>query len=222
MKPENEEKILDSWTINAKAWVQAIEKREIESRVFITNKAIINAILSKPIKSALDLGCGEGWLVRELSDQGINTTGVDAIKHFIDTGKSHNKGKFLQLSYKDIINNKLTGKFDVVIFNFSLFGKESVSGLIQKIPDLLSDNGRLIIQTLHPDNFSLAEDGWLQSSWDGFNDQFTNPTPWYYRSKKSWTNLLEKNKFKIINTISPPHPHTQKPASIIYECTWSI
>ena len=216
MKPDHEKKILDSWETNAKTWVEAIEKQEIESRVLITNKAIIDAILSKPIKSALDLGCGEGWLVRVLSDCGIKATGVDATEHFINTGKAHNKGNFLQLSYKDVINNKLNGKFDAVIFNFSLFGNESVSDLIHKTPGLLTENGRLIIQTLHPDNFNQAKDGWLEGSWDGFNDQFTNPAPWYFRSKESWLGLLEKNKFKIIQIISPLHPHRQKPASIIF------
>ena len=222
MANDNEEKIISSWQINAFAWSEAIENKAIESRTLSTNQAIIDAIGSKNISTALDIGCGEGWLVRALANQGVQATGIDAIESFIQLcisrkkGKGNEKAQFLHLTYDDIIEGKLIDKFDAIVCNFSLFGKDSVDNLIAKLPTNLNPNGRLIIQTLHPDNFESESNGWIDGSWDGFSDSFVEPAPWYFRTLQSWSNLFEKSNFKIIETLSPKHPVSGKPVSIIF------
>lgn len=62
-----EQAILKSWDTNAQAWTQAVRNREIESRNRVTNQAIIDAILAQDFQSMLDVGCGEGWLIREIA-----------------------------------------------------------------------------------------------------------------------------------------------------------
>jgi len=220
MTDNNEEKIIKSWHINADAWSGAIGNNEIESRTQSTNRAIVDAIGSENVSSALDLGCGEGWLARKLANQGIKTTGVDAIESFIQLcnsrAKENAKIHFLHLTYEDIIEGKLSGTFDAIVCNFSLFGKESVDNLIAKLPTYLTPNGRLIIQTLHPENINSDSDGWLDGSWDGFSENFVEPAPWYFRTLQSWIKLFKENNFKTIETLSPKHPTTGKPASIIF------
>jgi len=119
MTDKYEAKIIKSWHINAGAWSRAIGNNEIESRTQSTNKAIIDTIGAENVNTVLDIGCGEGWLVRKLASQGIQATGVDAIESFIqlcnsrvkDTEKTH----FLYLTYEDIIEGKLIDKFDAMI-----------------------------------------------------------------------------------------------------------
>lgn len=62
-----EQAILESWDTNAQAWTQAVRNREIESRNRVTNRAIVDAILAQNFQSMLDVGCGEGWLIREIA-----------------------------------------------------------------------------------------------------------------------------------------------------------
>ena len=65
MNPFSDEKIIDSWEKNASQWSAAVREGHIESRKLITDKAIVEAVLSYSPESVLDIGCGEGWLIRE-------------------------------------------------------------------------------------------------------------------------------------------------------------
>jgi 2-polyprenyl-3-methyl-5-hydroxy-6-metoxy-1,4-benzoquinol methylase len=87
MNKFSDAKIVDSWYKNAAPWTIAVRERQIESRKLVTDKSIIETILSHNPKSVLDLGCGEGWLIRELSAIGIHAIGVDAISTLIDGAK---------------------------------------------------------------------------------------------------------------------------------------
>jgi len=108
---------------------------------------------------------------------------------------------------------------DAVVANFSLIGKESVEGVLRRAPELLTENGALIIQTLHPlvaVGDHPYEDGWRRGSWAGFSDEFSDPAPWYFRTLESWKGLLEEAGFRSIEMREPIHPETGKPASVIF------
>lgn len=219
--PFNDELVLDSWNQNAYSWITAIENEEIESRKIVTNNAIIDAIMSYSPDSILDMGCGEGWLTRELTIRGMEAWGVDGVSPLIEKAKIMNYGKFLVVSYEDIVNknNIDIPKFDAAVCNFSLLGKETVDNLIRSIPRLLKNNRLLFIQTLHP-AVACGElpyiDGWRQEFWNGFNSQFKQTAPWYFRKLETWITLLKSYGFSILECREPIHPITQKPASIIF------
>lgn len=223
MKPENkftEHKILESWSQNAEPWIQAVRKDQIESRRLITNQAIIDAVLNCKPHSVLDIGCGEGWLGRQLSSKGIDTLGIDGEPKLIKAAQTLSvSGKYQLMSYEDIIQNQLNKKFDVAVCNFSLIGKDSVEGLFAIASNLLHHRGYFIVQTLHPKTTETRrpyQDGWRKGSWDGFSSEFCNPAPWYLRTIQSWLELFTDNGFKSPEIIEPLNPVTQKPASIIF------
>ena len=54
----NEKRILASWHKNVAPWAKAIADGEIESRVNITNQAIIDVVKSLNGHRVLDVGCG--------------------------------------------------------------------------------------------------------------------------------------------------------------------
>lgn len=218
IEPLSDIKIIDSWCKNASPWTNAVRSGEIESRKLITNRAIIDAVISYSPKSVLDLGCGEGWLTRELATQGINVVGVDVVPELIEKAQQAG-GDFLNVSYEEIQQGKLIISVDVVVCNFALFGKESVEGLFKTITKLLNPKGLFIVQTLHPlvacGDFPYL-DGWREGSWAGFNDDFTDPAPWYFRTLESWVKLFNSSGLRLIEVREPVHPKTQKPASIIF------
>ena len=90
---DKEEKILESWKLNATNWIEVIESNAIESRKLATNNAIVNAVVNAQPVSVLDIGCGEGWLAKELSDRGMSVTGIDAIPALIDKAREKNFGQ---------------------------------------------------------------------------------------------------------------------------------
>jgi len=218
MLPLSDAKILDSWSKNAAAWTDAVRKREIASRRLVTDQAVIDAIMDSAPRTAIDLGCGEGWLVRELTRRGIETIGIDAVPELVSKAQIAGGGQFKQLSFDDIAAGKLTLAADAVICNFALLGCESVNRLIAAIPRLLTPQGRFIVQTLHPVAACGPhpyQDGWREGSWDGFSARFVDPAPWYFRTLSSWIALLADNGLHLTEMREPLHPATQQPASVI-------
>jgi len=56
MDPLSDEKIVDSWHTNATPWTSAVREQRIESRKLVTDRAIVDAVISRKPTSVLDLG----------------------------------------------------------------------------------------------------------------------------------------------------------------------
>ena len=219
-----EQKIIHSWQANAANWIDIIDSNGIESRRLITNKAIVEAICNVKPLSVLDIGCGEGWLSKELYNNGIEMTGVDVIPELIEKAKEKTIGNFFVASYEDIYLNKISFSklFDAIVINFALIGKESTENLLSFLPELLTASGKLFIQTLHPDSrkpLNDYESGWKEGSWDGLGGQFSLPYQWYFRTMEDWLLLLGQSGFNKIITIEVLHPHSGRPLSVLFECS---
>jgi len=215
---EAEARIVDSWHRNASPWIAAIREGQIESRRTVTDAAIIDAILSRSPGSVLDIGCGEGWLVRALGARKIRSFGIDAVPALIDAAREAG-GDFCVMSYEDLCGGQLGVVVDLAVCNFSLIGKAAAEQVINVGPVLLSTRGSLIIQTLHPCAVSAGfpyADGWRPGSWTGFSSAFTDPAPWYFRTIETWVTLFAGSGFRLLEIREPLHPGTGLPASIIF------
>nr|WP_254722387.1 class I SAM-dependent methyltransferase [Gilvimarinus xylanilyticus] len=209
---------MQSWGTNATAWTDAVRNKTIASRAEVTNRAIIDAVLALKPQSVLDIGCGEGWLVRALAGHASRLVGVDATEALIDQARQSGDGEFYTARYEDISQCLSDQRFDVAVCNFSLLGKESVEVLLAAIPRILNDGGHLVIQTLHPRNAcgdTPYRDGWREGSWKGFSRDFCDAPPWYFRTLESWIALLTRSDLALYHLLEPFFPDTQQPASLI-------
>lgn len=218
MNPISDEKIVDSWKKNASQWAVVVRDGKIESRKLITDKAIVEVILSHSPNSVLDLGCGEGWLVRELASHVSHLVGVDVVPDLIRLAETAGGGHFLISCYEGVPAGVTKELFDVVVCNFSLLGKESVEELFRAVPAYMKPDGVFIVQTLHPvaSNHLPYLDGWRDGSWVGFDSGFTDPAPWYFRTLESWVSLFSEYGLRLLDIREPIHPKTKEPASIIF------
>jgi 2-polyprenyl-3-methyl-5-hydroxy-6-metoxy-1,4-benzoquinol methylase len=211
-----DEKIIASWGKNTAPWVSAVRNDEIESRLLVTNRAIVDAVRSVSPTTGLDIGCGEGWLVRALD--GIEMVGVDVVPGLVEAARRAGGGDFRVMSYEDIARGQLQLQVDVAICNFSLLGDESVTGLFRASPSYLKPGGTLVVQTMHPVvacGDAPYADAWREGSWAGFNEGFTDPPPWYFRTLASWVRLFSDHGLQLRELREPVHPATGKPASLI-------
>lgn len=217
MNPLSDEKVIESWGRNAAPWTSAVRGGEIESRKLVTNQAIVDAVRSRTASTGIDIGCGEGWLVRALD--GVAMTGVDVVPELVDMARAAGGGSFHVLSYEDIAAGKLDATFDVAICNFSLIGEAAVAGLLHAAPSFLNPGGALIVQTLHP-HLACGDapylDGWREGSWAGFSPDFTDPPPWYFRTLESWVRMFADAGLHLAEMREPVHPATGKPVSVIF------
>jgi len=216
MPAELDTTIIASWHRNSDPWTAAVRNGDIESRTLVTNAAIVDTVRAYAPQTAVDLGCGEGWLVRALPE--VQMIGVDAIPTLVEQAQAAGGGEFRCLSYEEIAAGQLQLSADLAVCNFSLIGKEAVEGLFRATPTYLRRGGNLVVQTVHP---LLAcgdqpyADGWREGSWAGFKGGFRDAPPWYFRTLGSWIALFEQNGLRIRALREPLHPHTGKPASLI-------
>ena len=225
MQPDHavftDEQVLSRWHQNATPWITAIQNQEIASRKLATDQAVVSAVLATRAKTAMDLGCGEGWLVRELARLGMQARGVDAVPALIDEA-SRLGGEFSVASYEDIAVGKLPWTADTVCCNFALIGKESVEQLFRHIPSLLNPDGHFVVQTLHSQEACgdlPYRDGWREGSWTGFNSGFRDAPPWYFRTLESWRDLFKASGLKLVSETWPIHPLTGRPASVVFQAS---
>ncbi|MBD8898452.1 methyltransferase domain-containing protein [Rhodanobacter sp. DHG33] len=211
-----EARILDAWHANAQAWERAVREGRIESRRLATDQAILDAVLAHSPRTAIDVGCGEGWLARALAEKGVQVLGVDAVPALVETARAKG-GDFRILSYEAIASGALDQRADVVVCNFSLLGGASVDALLVAAPRLLEPGGALIVQTLHP---AMAgepyADGWREGSWVGCGEGFGQAAPWYFRTLGSWVAAFGAAGMDLVQLVEPLHPDTGRPASVIF------
>ncbi|MFF7063828.1 methyltransferase domain-containing protein [Pseudomonas sp. NPDC008258] len=212
-----ESTLLDSWQHNAQAWIDAVRSGSIESRRQVTDQAILLAILGRQPGRVLDLGCGEGWLLRALDDRGIEAVGVDGDRMLVDAARAAGSAEVHLASYAQLADAQVyVGKgYDLVCANFALLHQDIIP-LLAAMNDLLVPGGALVIQTLHP--WSVADgdyqDGWRQESFAGFDGDW-QPMPWYFRTLASWLNALDMAGWRLVGLQEPQHPQSAVPQSLL-------
>ena len=212
-----EEALLDSWQHNALAWIDAVRSGSIESRRQVTDQAILLAILGRQPERVLDLGCGEGWLLRALGDRGVEAVGVDGDRALVDAARAAGSAEVHLASYAQLVDAQayVGQDYDLVCANFSLL-QQDIIPLLVAMSALLVPGGALVIQTLHP--WSTADgdyqDGWREESFAGLAGDW-HVMPWYFRTLASWLNALDMAGLRLISLQEPQHPQSALPQSLL-------
>ncbi|XLS27854.1 class I SAM-dependent methyltransferase [Flavobacteriaceae bacterium M23B6Z8] len=194
--------IASSWNKNAKEWINVITEGQIASRKF-TNPAILEALIKHRGKKILDLGCGEGWLTRELSKNGKLAVGIDGTEALIKKARQLGNENFYHLSYEDIIAKKSIPEapYDLAAFNFCLYQKEETPVLLKEVKKALTPKGQIVIQTLHPFFLKASElpykNQWINDAWKGLPGNFTDGHPWYAQTFEGWSDTFRASGLQV-------------------------
>lgn len=214
---DSESTLLQSWHYNAQSWIEAIRTGSIESRLKVTDQAILLSVLSRQPQRVLDLGCGEGWLLRALAERGIEAVGVDGDATLIEAARAAGSSSVHLASYEELAQAKVDigSGYDLICANFALLHQDIIP-LLVAMNALLSPGGALVIQTLHPWIAAAGDyqDGWRRESFAGFEGQW-HPMPWYFRTLSSWFNALDMAGFRLVGLQEPQHPQNLAPQSLL-------
>lgn len=212
-----EDALLDSWQHNAQAWIDAVRSGSIESRRQVTDQAILLAILGRQPERVLDLGCGEGWLLRALGDRGVEAVGVDGDRALVDAARAAGSAEVHLASYAQLAAGQAcVGKdYDLICANFALL-QQDIIPLLTAMNALLVPGGALVIQTLHPWGMADGDyqDGWREESFAGFAGDW-QVMPWYFRTLASWLNALDMAGLRLVGLQEPQHPQSALPQSLL-------
>lgn len=210
--------LLALWHDNATPWTEAVRGGTIASRRLATDRAVLEAVAATRPRRVLDVGCGEGWLTRALTAQGIETLGVDAVAPLIEQARQAGGGRFAQASFAELAASPLVAGFDTWVCNFSLFHPDDGRALTAAAARQLPAGGALVIQTLHANATTAGPDSgdaWQPGSWGSCGSSFGAPIPWYFRSRASWCALLQEQGFGGLDWREPPHPDSGQPLSML-------
>jgi 2-polyprenyl-3-methyl-5-hydroxy-6-metoxy-1,4-benzoquinol methylase len=205
-----------SWSKNAERWTAAVRGQAIASRRDATDAAILSAARAGRLGKLLDVGCGEGWLCRELSRETAEIVGVDASSELVSRARDEGGASYLVLNYAELAETATRAgqEFDTVICNFSLLDDQAAA-LLDALASISNSNARLLIQTLHPITLPPPyEDGWRVESFDGFGDSGWVPMPYFARTLGSWVDAISR-KWALKQIIEPKAPAAQMPASLL-------
>lgn len=216
---DREAALIWSWMANADAWTRAVREGRIPSRRLATDAAIVEAVAERSPKRVLDLGCGEGWLMRALAERGIEAIGLDVSLELVMAAEETGGGRYRCCSYEELVDDptRAGGPYDAIACNFSLLGAELVP-LLLALRHNLAPGGALVIQTVHPWTAAGDEgyaDGWRTETFDAFGGDFAEPMPWYFRTLASWLDALRDGGFRVSTLREPIHPETGQPASLL-------
>jgi 2-polyprenyl-3-methyl-5-hydroxy-6-metoxy-1,4-benzoquinol methylase len=209
--------LMQSWHHNAPSWIEAIRTGAIESRLRVTNQAILLAVMGRQPEHVLDLGCGEGWLLRALAERGIKAIGVDGDATLVEAARAAGSSPVHLVSYDALVEAKVNvgHDYDLICANFALLHQDIIP-LLAAMNALLAPGGSLVIQTLHPWTTAAGDyqDGWREETFAGFEGLW-QPMPWYFRTLSSWMNALDMAGFRLVGLQEPQHPQSPVPQSLL-------
>ncbi|WHS58275.1 class I SAM-dependent methyltransferase [Pseudomonas sp. G2-4] len=212
-----ESALVQSWQHNAHAWIEAVRSGALESRIRVTDQAILLAVLGRQPERVLDLGCGEGWLLRALAERAIEAVGVDGDATLVDAARAAGSSQVQVANYEALAQAKVDiGRdYDLICANFALLHQDIIP-LLTAMNALLAPGGALLIQTLHPWSVAAGnyQDGWREETFAGFQGHW-QPMPWYFRTLSSWLNALEMAGFRLAGLQEPQHPQSPVPQSLL-------
>ena len=173
-------KKFDEWAINGKA--EVMEKEHGKNVSMFLDK--IN--FKKPF-SFLDVGCGNGWVVRKIAMNSLCTKaiGIDKSKKMISQAKKNKKLSKEIYLHTGIEEWKFTKKFDFVFSMESLYYVDSIENSLKKIFKLLKPGGHFFCGTdFYTDNKATAK--WSEMM----------KIQMHLHSKQEWRNFFKNAGFK--------------------------
>ena len=132
---------------------------DVYHEIFPLNRSFLEFIpdyLGAPGTKVLDLGCGPGDYVNELSST-HDGTGIDLNAEMIRMAKARNRGTFYQLSFAQI--DQLDGGFGCVwcIGNsLSYLPPDAMEDFFRKVYRLLLPSGYFVLQVVNWDKYRLT------------------------------------------------------------------
>ena len=174
-------KTFDEWAQNGRAELMEIEHGRNVLKFLKTIQ------FDKPF-TFLDVGCGNGWVVRKIVKEKNckKAIGIDKSKKMIIQSKKKIESKKEEFFHTDIESMKYKGKFNFIFSMESLYYADSMENALEKIYQLLKPGGKFFCGT------DFYTDNKATSRWAGMMK-----IQMHLHSKKEWKSLFQNAGFSV-------------------------
>jgi 2-polyprenyl-3-methyl-5-hydroxy-6-metoxy-1,4-benzoquinol methylase len=137
----------EHWSRIASEWIAWA--RTPQHDAFWAYRDSFAAFVGQGKGEALDVGCGEGRIARELKQYGYRVTAVDAVRELLDaaagadSAHEYTLAAAADLPFAD-------GSFDLVVAYNMLMDVNDVPAAVQEMRRVLRPGGQLILSIVHP------------------------------------------------------------------------
>lgn len=142
------------WFENDEFWVDLYPFLFPESRVEDATSEVENilSLVAKPVRVALDLGCGPGRHSIAMAKRGIEVTGVDRTAHYLELAKAAAESARARVEWiqEDMRDFSRKGEYDLAIIMFSTLGffesEEDDLKVLRNMHRSLCQGGTLVLE----------------------------------------------------------------------------
>ena len=134
------DRLFDRWAINGRAELMEKEHRR-PVKIFLDKVKLKNSF------TFLDIGCGNGWVVRIIASQKQckKAVGIDVSKKMIKNALKEKKLEKEEYVVANIEKWKTRKKFDYIFAMESMYYTESLRHALKKIHQLLKPQGIFLL-----------------------------------------------------------------------------
>ena len=174
-------KTFDKWAQNGRAELMEVEH----------GKNVLKFLETIPFDKSftfLDVGCGNGWVVRKIAKEKNckKSIGIDKSKKMIIQSIKKTDGRKEEYVHTDIESMDYRGKFDFIFSMESLYYADSIEIALKKIYKLLKPGGQFFCGTdFYTDNKATAR-------WAGIMK-----IQMHLHSKKEWREFFKNTGFDV-------------------------
>jgi len=182
-------------------WAKIGRSELMEKEHSKTVLKFLNSIRFEKPFSFLDVGCGNGWVVRKVSQiqNCKKAVGIDKSQNMVTKANSKKKSSKENYLRTDILSWKFNGKFDYIFSMESLYYSTPMESALKKIYRLLKPGGQFFCGTdFYSDNKATIQ-------WSKVMN-----IPLDLRSKKQWKKMFEEIGFETKTKQVKDHSNRKK------------
>jgi|ERR1035437_592680 SAM-dependent methyltransferase len=149
---------LQNWYNNSEFWLRGTMRhlKDVSHSTAEILGDLLTQIGDGTRPTLIDFGCGEGWLLRLIEDQGfrVNYVGVDFNEKFIRplSARYQDRGnvRFALYDLEEELPTQLVSQADIATNVFNLFEIPNISAAVRNVARSLKPGGTLVILTIDP------------------------------------------------------------------------
>lgn len=191
------------WSDSAEAWIAHLERGD-RLREHILDPILFDWIAARPFERGIDIGCGEGRLVRRL---GSKCVGVDPTARLIEEARRKDPGGGYVVAPAEQIPFP-DGHFDLVLSCLVLLDIADLGPAMAEMRRVTSPGGRVLFASLSP--YSTACSGDFTKSPKGYTAEACDRLQWsgidivnYHRPLEAYMNAFLSEGFRLTRFAEP-------------------